>query len=124
MSKIVQAVNAMISNKVQITNVIKNRENNEVFFLFKNKYKWSISEADGKYFLFFYPGSESIQDLARVAPHEWENHEMIRYSAAELGTKEAIQSFAELFTILTEKAYGIDGVLDDIIGDVNFMDLL
>ena len=40
MTKIVQAVNAMISNPDKIKSVIPNGQ--EFFFIYKDKYKWSI----------------------------------------------------------------------------------
>lgn len=117
MSKIVQAVNSMIANPGNITNVIKGES--ESFFLYKGKYKWSICCREDGYHLWFYPGNETIETLASYESGEWgyENVAMLHYHDAEIGTKEAKASFAELHTLVKEKAYGIDKVLDDIILD-------
>lgn len=117
MSKIVQAVNAMISNPNLISRVVRSEA--ELFFIYKNKYTWSMSKNhEGSYFLFFYPEKYTIDQLASLRPDEWEEHiELVKYSAAEIGTREAKASFAELYTILGEQIYGLHSILDDIISD-------
>lgn len=118
MSKVVQAVNAMISNPTLITNVIPNGA--ELFFLYKGKYKWSINKNNkGEHHLFFYPGTEELEDLASTMGEYWEHVPMLGYSDIEIGTKEATASFADLYTLIKERAYGVNEVLDDIISDVD-----
>lgn len=118
MSKIVQAVNAMISNPKLITTVLQGK--NEFFFLYKNKYKWSVSRSDkGDHFLFFYPGDESIETLMHYDHNDWEGTQMVTYRDTDIGTKEAKASFAELFTLIKERVYGVNEVLDDIISDAD-----
>jgi hypothetical protein len=116
MSKIIQAINAMISNPDLITNVVQSGK--EFFFLYKNKYKWSIrtdnSEEDN-YFLFFYPGDMTIDILAGLDPEDWDDVPLIRYQASEIGTKEARASMSELYTLVQERLYRINEALDDII---------
>lgn len=117
MSKVVQAVNAMLSNSKLITDVMV--EDAEYFFLYKSKYKWSIKQVEDQTFLWFYPGSESLQQLRHIAlGDDWRSVPMIRYSDKEIGTKEAKQSFVELYNLVKEKVYGIDDALDDIISDL------
>ena len=123
MSKIVQAVNAMIANKKYITDVMPSRSNkDEYFFLYKGKYCWSILKSvDNDYKLFFYPKSNSISGLASIEdPTEWEFVPMVSYLNSEIATKEATSSFNELYQILKENIYGINSVLDDIISDLEF----
>ena len=116
MSKIVLAVNAMISNPNLISTVIQNDK--EIFFLYKGKYKWSISLRDGgEHFLWYYPGIETIQQLAATEGQEWEGTKMVTYKDNDIGTKEAKASFSELYTIIKERVYGVNEVLDDIIAD-------
>lgn len=116
MSKIVQAINSMITNKEYISDVLKCSD--EYFFLYKKKYKWSMVLRDDGYHLWFYPGTDSLEYLVAMANGNWNNEiPLIHYSDAEIGTKEAKASFAELYTILSEKLYGIDEVLDEIISD-------
>lgn len=117
MSKIVQAVNAMISNAEKIGKVV--RGESEFFFIYKDKYKWSMAHQGGDYMLWFYPGDESIETLASYEGSDWEGTSMVIYRAGEIGTKEAKASFAELFTLLKERIYGVNEVLDDIISDAN-----
>lgn len=118
MAKIIEAANAMIANPLKITNVIINGD--EVFFLYKNKYKWSLTETDqGEYMLFYYPGNQSIETLASMSEYQWDDSvPMIRYSSETIGTKEAMATFKDLYTLVKGKAFGIDEALDDIIGDL------
>ncbi len=120
MSKIVQAVNAMIANPSFITDVIKGEEGDEIFFLYKGKYKWSMAQRDQKCYLWFYPGNEEA--LARLASYEgpdWEGVAMVAYNDAEIGTKEAKASFSELHNLIKEKVFGVNDALDDIISDAD-----
>ena len=117
MSKIVQAVNAMISNPKSITKVIPGAENrDELFFSYKDKYKWSMASREGDFILWFYPGDQPIERLANHAD-SWESLAIVTYKASEIGTKEAQQSFSELYGLLKERVYGVDAVLDEIISD-------
>lgn len=119
MSKIVQAVNAMISNPGNITKVIQGER--ELFFLYRDKYKWSMREDEKGYVLLFYPGNERLETLASYVGPEWEGTNMLQYSSEEIGTKEAKASFAELYALLKESVFGVNKVLDDIISDANEM---
>lgn len=115
MSKIVQAINAMIANANLITNVMKG--NDEIFFLYKGVYKWSIAGRNNGVHLWYYPGDMSLEELASLDSDDWSFHDipMVHYNDEEIGTKEAKASFQELLTVVTEKVYGIGDVLDDII---------
>ncbi|MEG0678092.1 MAG: hypothetical protein RR473_15775, partial [Comamonas sp.] len=114
MSKIVQAINAMIANSGQISSVTPAQHNNsEYFFLYKNKYTWSISRnSNSEHRLYFYPSAKSVGHLPNFDEHDWENIPMVAYSDTEIATKEAKASFSELYTIIKEKIYGISDVLD------------
>jgi hypothetical protein len=117
MSKIVQAVNAMISNKHLIDNVIIGEI--EIFFRYREKYIWSVRrETDsGEYLLWYYPGADDVDRLAANDGEDWERVTMVVYKTAEIGTKEARASFAELHSIVKERIYGMDEILEDIISD-------
>lgn len=116
--KIVQAVNAMISNPDKITKVIKNDE--EYFFIYRDAYKWSMRKnEEGEHVLWFYPFEENIENLAAYGADDWANVNMVAYKDSEIGTKEARASFAELYTLLKERVFGMNFVLDDIISDAN-----
>jgi hypothetical protein len=117
MSKVVQAVNAMISNPDQITKVMRNGR--EIFFLYKGKYKWSVSKHEkGEYYLYFHPGDEELEQLCYYDGYEWEGTPMVTYTDQDIGTKEATASFSELYTLIKERVYGLNDVLDDIISDM------
>lgn len=115
MSKIVQAVNAIISNPNAITKVIKTAD--DLYFLYKGKYKWSISIQDNDTLLWYYPGDESLEKLATTEDWAWEDIPMVTYRSSEIGTREAKASFAELYVLLKERLYKVNEVLDDIIND-------
>lgn len=112
MSKIVIAVNSMISHADQISNVEKSED--EYYFLYNNKYKWSMREKDGNYFLYFYPGNETLDQLINTI--DFNSIDLVIYSTQDLKTREAEESFRELYLILKEKFFEVDSALEDIIG--------
>lgn len=116
------AVNKIISKNNKITNVQK--RDNELFFLYDTKYKWSIRQATGEvtegrsdYFLYYYPATLSLEQLAKLEDSEWKGIDLVEYSTRDLKTREAYDSFRELYTIVNEKLHGFDSVLDEIIED-------
>lgn len=118
MSKIVRAVNSMVSQKDKISNVLKKGE--EYFFLFEDKYKWSVlnNKSKASYMVYYYSGDQSLQDLATMDDIYWENfEEYIVYSSEDIKTVEANETFSELYMLVKEMAFGINKVLDDIIGE-------
>jgi hypothetical protein len=113
MHKIVAAVNSMIGNSSLISHVIKSDE--ELFFIYDEKFKWSISKKDGgEFFMHYYPGQQTLEQLAFHT--NWgEFNDFITYSTRDIKTKEARESFGELYQTVQTKLYGIDDVLDYII---------
>jgi hypothetical protein len=118
MSKIITAINVMVSNPSLITDVVMGIDSKEVFFKYDNKYVWSIlSSSKGDIFLSFYPQIINTNDLAAI-PSDYfhlENLKCISYNTSELGTREARESLSELYMIVNEKVHGMDDVLNDII---------
>jgi hypothetical protein len=121
MSKIVQAINAMISNSEKISDIYESPydyASDEYFFVYNRKYVWSISKNDsGAHTLYFYPKARSSQEMAQVHYEELSQHPMIAYGSEKLSSKEARESIGDLYTIVKEKLYNVDAALDDIIGD-------
>lgn len=117
MSKIVQAINAMIISDDLITNVTTAYNQSEIFFIFNGKYKWSLVQSSNDALaLHYYPTDLSIEDLASIPEDSWDSFtDIVSYRSDELGTKEAKESLAELFTTLKEKRFGMDETLDEII---------
>jgi hypothetical protein len=116
MSKVVQAVNAMLSNPEKIDKVIENDE--EYYFLYNKKYKWSIKDNVDKIFLYFYPTNVSFDYLATTHPTEWASSiKFVIYIDTDIGTREAKASFRDLLATIKEKLYGVDKLLDEIIDD-------
>jgi hypothetical protein len=120
MTKIVQAMNAMIQHPENISKVTPTTGGNtlEYFFLYKD-YKWSIncSQPEDSYNLFYYPGGESIENLAALEYPDSEQVTYIRFSSKDIGTKEALSTFQELYQTIQARLYRIDVVLEDIIKD-------
>lgn len=118
MSKIVQALNAMLANPDNITKVM--RGENEYFFLYRDKHKWSIArdDTDGSHRVWFYPGEEKLEKLATLPPEEFFGLDFVLYHDKEIGTKEARATFAELYLLVRERVFGVNKVLDEIIGDM------
>lgn len=125
MSKIVAATNSMIANSDKISTVI-NRDS-YWFFLYNKKYAWCIENLDNEgtnssilYFLkaegIFYVNDVKVferlsrQDVRLLV----KQGEAIEYNSNEIGTEEALKAFRLLFTIVKERGFGMDNVLDDI----------
>ncbi len=114
MYKIIAAINSMISNQQLITQAVRNE--NEVFFVYDGRFKWSIAKHEGEHFLLhYYPGNEPLSFLAALPGEAWTEVDFVTYSTKELKTKEALESFSELYRIVQSKLYNIDDVLDYII---------
>lgn len=114
MSKIVLAVNSMISNAEKITDV--SQYESEYFFKYDTKYIWGILKKNEMYSLFFYPETKEINELYGVV--NWDQVPLVAYNTGELKTREALESFKELYLIVKEKIHNMEGVLDDIIGNL------
>ncbi|PFG58915.1 hypothetical protein DM05_3580 [Pseudomonas poae] len=121
MSKIVVAVNVMIMEKEKISDVVDGGGDGEMFFLYDEKHKWSMMDGLQGYVLFYYPGRSNLNTLASIPPEEWpEDIDMVTYRVKDIGTKEAKESFAELYAVLKEKKWNMDSVLDEIIASGPF----
>ena len=120
MSKIVTAINAMLSHPELITNVQKGNHSSELYFLYNDTYKWSINKSQkGVFYFVFYPGEEKLEDMATWPDEAWDDFDgYVSYNSRDLGAKEAHDSLSELYTTVQEKIFGMDQVLDDIIGDM------
>ena len=112
----------MISNKDKI--VVAPTLSAQAFnFCYADKYTWSILALDSKgpkrdYVLYFYPGltqKDEVYRLINRTEDEWDRANIVKYATYLIKTKEATESFAELFQILQGKATNMDQVLDDII---------
>jgi len=115
--KIVEAVNSMIINSTLISNVFK--KENEIFFIYNKKYKWSVSRNENNiYFLYIYPKTYlTLEQLAYEVDYSVFD-DFIVYRSDEIKTREAIETFAELYQVLSDKLFGVDDILDDIISDM------
>jgi hypothetical protein len=122
MSKIIQVANVMIMNNEKISKVLIGDgipgTPDEYFFLYKEKYKWSIIyDQDDDYQLFYYPTDQTIEELASRPLDQWEGVSFMKYSSKNLKTREANETFRDLYQIVKEKVFGIDAAFDDIMGD-------
>tara|TARA_R110002020_G_scaffold437327_3_gene647542 strand:- start:2061 stop:2435 length:375 start_codon:yes stop_codon:yes gene_type:complete len=118
MSKIIRAVNVMISHDDLITDATQGYLNTEIFFLYDEKYKWSLVKgSDGQIVsLNYYPQDIPLSVLASFSDDDWSNNnDYVTYIPKDLGGREAKESMAELFRVVSEKLYGMDDVLNDII---------
>lgn len=125
MSKIVKAINVMVSNPDRITYVVKGQHETECFFKYDGKHHWAIfKNMEHQYILNYFPDQPDLDSLSRIPDDMWDNHapDSVTYTTKVLATKEAIDSFRELFSIVNEKLYGMNDVLDEIISsdDISF----
>jgi len=117
MSKIIQAINIMITNSEKISKAIPGQNSDEIFFLYDQKHKWSIAKGeDDNYHLHYYSDQQPLENIASYPGDDWGTFtQFVTYSTNDLKTREAYESMAELYRVVKEKAYGIDKALDDII---------
>lgn len=112
--KIIQVINAMISNHELITNVVRNQH--EYFFMYNLKHKWSISlNNEGDYYLHLYPLDHPDYEYLANFDGDWTQINYVSYNTKELKTNEALESFSELYKIVSDKLLGIDGIFDEIL---------
>lgn len=115
--KIIQVVNAMIIGSHRITNVIKSGD--EYFFLYDGKFKWSITkDINSQIYLHFYPKNDfTLEHLASYLDL-MENNDFITYSTGNLNTREAKDTFNELYQIVVEKLFGVDDIFNEILSGI------
>ncbi|RST45550.1 hypothetical protein [Variovorax sp. DXTD-1] len=119
MSKIVQAVNSMIANRSNIS-LVQKGAGGELFFVYKGKYVWSMTKNSDGVILWYYPNVSSPENLVYFEGGDWEDVAMVTYKDWEIGTREAKSTFSELYMVVSERLYGVDQMLDDIIDDLPF----
>lgn len=117
MSKIIRAINSMIINSDKISEISKWK--NKYSFLFDNKFVWSIEKTfNNNILLTIYPKYKDLdvffEDLEII-----DTFDSITYQSLDYETKEATESFMELFTVIQEKALKVDEALNAII-DLSF----
>ncbi len=123
MDKIVRAINVMISNRDKISDVMEHPITKELFFLYKNKYVWSIFKKpeDDEITIYFYKDDERLSPLnylkKLLAKDNFGDVQFMCYRSSEINTREARASFQELYLTVKEKLLGVDEVLDDILHD-------
>jgi len=124
MIKIITVINVMISNSDKITKIITGSAlSSEYFFIYDNKYKWSIYKSDeDAYSIHYYPENVTIEKLSGMSKEEWRGYDKyITYSTEVIKTRESYETMNELYNLLKEKIIGIDDVFNDIIkGDSVF----
>ncbi len=117
MSKIIQVINSMIENSEEISNVVV--KGNEYFFSYKG-HVWSIYEYTSEdmeehgYTLVFYPRTKTVSELESL-DYPRAVHPHLIYSSGDFKTKEALESFSNLYTTIKERIYGVDEVFNEII---------
>jgi hypothetical protein len=125
MSKIVQAVNVMIANKDKISNVKKGKHSTAYYFVYNSKYVWSIGTyADDDINISNYPVDifDSPEAYVNKLFIEDQNDSIdnVCYNTEDFNTREAKESFRELYNLIKEKNLGVDVILDEIIEDAPF----
>ncbi len=117
MSKIVSAINAMISNSDLISNIVEGWDSSELFFMYDGIHKWSVTKSyQGELSIHYYSTDEKVEYLANMPQDERAKlTKTVSYSSETLGTREARESLEELYTVLQEKLFGMDKVFDQII---------
>lgn len=117
MSRIVSAVNVMILNSKKIDPILV--QNDEYFFVYDNKHKWSVIESNDDIVLRLYAKNDQTLEQIVSAQIFGAIPNTVSYSARELGGREVWQSWKELLTLVKEKALGVRDVLDEIISSAD-----
>lgn len=113
MSKIIQAINNIIEHSDKITSVI--RIENENFFNYSGHIMSIIEYGEGEsYRIYIYPNFSSTLDVKSIENPR--NFDHVFYDTDNIKGREALESFNNLYSIVAEKIYGVDTILDDIIG--------
>lgn len=117
MNKIIQVINTLVSNSGKITNVLVT-QNDEFFFMYNNKHKWSIIESKediDSISIFLYP-DETIKLETLAFDTDYNDYKrFVAYRSQDFKSTEAIESFRELLKIVKDKIYGVDEILDEIL---------
>ncbi len=117
MSKIVRTINAMLSNAGKITETLA--AGGDYYFVYDGKHRWSIGTCDDGYALTYFATSLNLSAISRMR-YDGGALDMINpvtYLSNDIGTREARESFRELFMTVRDRASGLDRVMDEIIGD-------
>jgi len=120
MSNIILAINSMIENSEKISNIEKK---GQFFFFSYRGYIWKIyewasdyPESNQGFSLAYYPKVKSVSELTAIGDFETsDKEESVVYSTSDFKAREEYESFAELYSTIREKYYGVDKVFDDII---------
>ncbi len=116
MSKIIAVINVMVANESKITKAEPvHSQNNEVAFVYDNKYLWSIRRDKGDYHMWYYPGGPKNLDSVVHNTGDWEFVDRVYYGPDTFAAREALASVSELHKIVSEKMYGMDQVFEDIL---------
>lgn len=114
MSKIISAFNVMIENPHNIRHIKKEEFGDQFSFLYLEKQVWSILyiEDPREYYVSYYPHIEKPE-----ARENLRYEESITFSTAEFKTREALETFVELYALVKNKYYNLDKVLNEILGE-------
>ena len=118
MSKVILAINTMVLNTSFINDVTAYKF--KYFFMY-GRYVWSITDPTGhgdEFELVYYPGYEKVGLIEEIDRRGVVDN-YVTYTNADYKTREATESFKELYQSVKEKLYQVDNVLDDIIGIKN-----
>ncbi|WP_373493188.1 hypothetical protein [Aquiflexum sp.] len=112
--KIIQVLNSIIEKKDKITNV--KPLGSLYFFLFDGEFKWAIERDNSgdSYSVYFFPSKEALIDYLS-STLTWMEEDYVKYSTEELKSKEAFETFKDLYQIVVDKVFDIDKMFDKII---------
>lgn len=118
--RIVEAMRAIADDKEGVTQIIKVGQ--EYYFSYKGR-NWSITRVDPDedrdytYFFYFYPGDgKSIEAICEMFSGGFvEPGEYLAFRELDYPTKDR-SAFRDLYSVLDAKYFGLDSVLDEILG--------
>ncbi len=115
MAKIKEAIQVMVDHADKITSILEDENEREFYFKYNDKYTWSItaSPSESDFTVYYYPGGESPQEV-RV---HWDEVKSIRFTTIDESDPEILATFRALYSIVRNRLYDIDGILDAIITD-------
>lgn len=111
--RIAEVLKTMLRNKELISRPIYKKEEREFYFLYDQKYKWSIltSPSGAEFTVYIYPGEENLQQVY----DDWSTAEKISFSTVSLTDYEFRTACRALYEYLRDDYFGVERLFNEIL---------
>ena len=113
-SRLIDALRVMASDPSEISELIK--AGDDYYFVFKGR-AWSITKtSDDGFYVFFYPDrTPNLKLIAERSAEGDESLDFLTFKQFEFQPRDRA-AFTSLYDAVSAKHFGLDSVLDDILG--------